>query len=178
MQVQQALIVSVEDNLQQVNKYYEIVSGGMREDAKAYNDLEREHEWNGLTTLGMPGYLLGGDYVRMFKGDQILGNLEVRVTLSDRADLYILFDETVPAPSWLQSDFYRTGDRIGLDMGPWDGQTGDQYQNGVGPGNSVDRVAVVWRRREPAVGVVTLGSTETGLLGTQMYSIIAQPAVD
>ena len=32
-------------------------------------------------------------------------------------DLYILFDETVPAPSWLQSDFYRTGDRIGLEWG-------------------------------------------------------------
>ncbi len=177
-QPQRPLIVNVEDNLQRVWAFYEIAHGGMAEDVKAYSDLERAHEWNGLTALGMPKCLLGGDYVKMFKGDQILANFEVRVTLAERADLYVLFDETVPAPRWLESQFYRTGDRLGLDMGPWDGETGDQYENGVGPGKSIDRVAVVWRRRQPAIGVVTLGATEAGELGTQMYGIVAQRAVD
>ncbi len=178
VQPQRHLIVDVQDNLQRVWTYYEIAHGGMAEDVKAYSDLERAHEWNGLTALGMPEYLLGGDYVKMFKGDQILAEFEVRVTLAERADLYVLFDESVPAPRWLESQFYRTGDRLGLDMGPWDGETGDQYENGVGPGRSIDRVAAVWRRRQPAVGVVTLGATEAGELGTQMYGIVAQPAID
>ena len=92
------------------------------------------------------------------------------------ADVYVLFDERVPTPAWLESDFVRTGDRIGLDMGPWEGETGDRYENALGPGNSVDRVAVVWRRRDPAEGTIVLGATESGVLGTEMYGIVAQPA--
>ncbi len=170
------LILNVEDNLQLVWKFYEIVPRGMEEDVKAFVDLENQHEWNGLTRLGMPSYLVNGDYVKMFKGDQIRDDVEIRVKLGRPADLYILFDEVVPTPAWLESGFVRTGDRIGLDMGPWEGETGDQYENGKGPGNSVDRVAVVWRSREPVSGTVHLGATESGVLGTSMYGIVAQPA--
>ena len=170
------LILKVDDNLQRVWNYYEIVHGGMREDVKAFLDRENQHEWNGLTELGMPAYLVGGDYVKMFKGDQIIDSIEIRVTLSEPTDLYILFDERVPTPAWLESDYVRTGDRIGLDMGPWEGKTGDQYENAMGPGNSIDRVAVVWRRRGPVEGTITLGATESGVLGTEMYGIVAQPA--
>ena len=173
---QSPVILQVEDNLQLSWKFYEIVHAGFGEDAKAFSDIEKEHEWNGLTKFGMPKYLVGCDYVRMFKGDQIRHDIQIELTLDRPAQLFILFDERVPAPRWLEQDFVRTGDRIGLDMGPWDGPTGDEYENSVGPGRSIDRVAIVWKSRTPVDGVVTLGATETSLLGMEMYGIAARAA--
>ena len=82
----------------------------------------------------MPAYLVGGDYAKMFKGDQIRDDIEIRVTLNGPADVYVLFDERVPTPDWLESDFVRTGDRIGLDMGPWDGIDRRSVRKRVGTG--------------------------------------------
>ncbi len=178
-QLRERLILKVDDNLDRVWNYYEIVHQGMREDARAFVGYERDFEWNGLTARGIPEYLLGGDYVRTFKGDDIVPELELQVTLAAPSKLYILFDERRPTPEWLLRDFRRTYDRIGLDMGPWvdhTGLTGEKFQYAEGAGNSIDRVATIWESKEVRSGLVTLGSTESLQLGTLMYGIVAQPA--
>ncbi len=77
------LISAVTDNINrdEVNwNYYEIVHGGMREDAKAFVDRVA-HEWNGLDKEGMPSFLLGGDYVKTFNNDKYSRDLELFVTV-------------------------------------------------------------------------------------------------
>jgi hypothetical protein len=55
------VIASVRDNIRRGESwhFYEVVHGGMREDAKAF--VDRNHEWNGADKQGIPSYLLGGD---------------------------------------------------------------------------------------------------------------------
>ena len=96
------IITGVRDNIErEAWNYYQIVHAGMGEDAKAFVDRE-SHEWNGITAAGMPSYLLGGDYVKMFNNDKVRNGIEIRVTVGRPAKLYILFDDRIPAPSWLR----------------------------------------------------------------------------
>ena len=63
-------------------KYYEIVPGGMREDAVAF--VDRDYQWNGVDAKGIPSYLVGGDYVKTFNDDKVAQNLVITVTLDAR----------------------------------------------------------------------------------------------
>lgn len=75
--------------------FYEIVPGGMREDAPAF--VDRPHQWNGRNSNGMPDYLVGGDYVKTFNDDKVTGGLQIEVTLDCPATLYVLLDRRGPA---------------------------------------------------------------------------------
>jgi hypothetical protein len=173
-----AVISSVRDNIQRETawNYYEIVRGGMAEDAKAFVDRVA-HEWNGVDERGMPSYLLGGDYVKMFNNDKCRRDIEVVVTLNDPCRLYILFDDRIPAPQWLRTTFRDTGDDIGVDVGPWiyNGVPSVGAEPGVGPGISVDNVLSIWTRTIDKPGPVRLGSTETPHDDLNMYGIVAVP---
>lgn len=175
-----AVISSVRDNIkrQETWKFYEIVPGGMREDAKAFVD-RLNHEWNGVDATGMPKYLLGGDYVKPFNNDKMIKDIEVRVTLEKPATLYILWCNRVPPPDWLREGFEDTGDVIGVDEGYHvfeDGTVHDKEGPGVGPGVSIDSVHTVWRRVVPEPGIVHLGPTGAGVLDDlNMYGIVAVP---
>ena len=187
------LIVAVSDNLsrRETWSFYEIVSGGMREDAKAFID-RRHHEWNGIDDAGMPEYLLGGDYVRTFNDDKVVGQIQIHVELSAPAQLYVLWCDRIPPPSWLVRDFVKTGDSIGVDEGdhvfPKDtvvfpkGATVSPEQtvvrrgpSGIGPGKSIDARHSVWRRVVKQPGAVKLGALETKKLAINMYGIVATP---
>ena len=154
----------------------EIVHAGMREDAKAFVDRE-SHEWNGITTAGMPRYLLGGDYVKTFNNDKVNNDIEIRVTLGRPAKLYILFDDRIPAPPWLRENFRNTGDHIGVDEGPFysKGMWCAEHQPGVGPGVSIDSTSSIWVREVKSPGTVILGATEAPISGINMYGIVAVP---
>lgn len=169
------LILNVEDNLigQENKRFYEIVPGGMREDAKAYADRP-SHEWNGLDQSGLPIYLVGIDYIKTYNGDKRRRLLSIYVTLSRAADIYVFFDARLPPPPWLTYDFRDTGDRIGLDMGQWrasDGKLIIKEESAEGPGQSIDAEFSVWVRRIEQAGVVRLGPSAgpTGL--SAMYGI-------
>ncbi len=114
------VIVDVRDNLRtsETKKFYEIVPGGMREDALAYVD-RRQHDWNGVKKAGMPAYLIGADYIKTFNDDRVRPDFAVQVTLARPARLFVFFDKRLPAPEWLKNDFHDTGDVVGLDMGPF-----------------------------------------------------------
>src|SRR3954454_24043396 len=87
------VISEVRDNVRRGEswKYYEIVHGGMREDAKAF--VDREHEWNGVYVAGMTRFLLGADYVKTFNDDKLNREVAIRVTLARPAILYVLLDK-------------------------------------------------------------------------------------
>src|SRR5690606_34451594 len=92
-----------------------------------------------------------------FNRDGITKNLEIRVTLSAPAKLYVLVDDRTDPPQWLTEGFRDTGDKIGADAGPW-GKVNRNSKVGVGAADSVDHSFTVWERIVSEPGVVTLGS--------------------
>ena len=174
------VITAVRDNIpRSAWNYYEIVQCGMQEDAKAFADRE-EHEWNGVTTQGMPAYLLGGDYVKTFNNDKVKNDIAITVKLDRTAKLYILFDNRIPAPAWLKKDFRLTGDEIGVDEGVYvvDGKLYSDHHLGVGPGVSIDHVSTIWERDVKGPCCVKLGPTESTTVDINMYGIVAVPVDD
>ncbi len=92
-------IKGVSDNVQPSDStsYYAIVPNGLTEDVKAY--VDRPHEWNGVTVNGLPEFLIGADYVRTFNDYKYSNELEIKVELARPANLYVFFDQRVPARS-------------------------------------------------------------------------------
>jgi hypothetical protein len=159
-----------------MKKFYEIVPGGMREDARAYVDRQ-EHEWNGLTEKGMPGYLIGADYVKPFNRDKARQDIEVEVTVGAPARLFVIWDDRLKPAEWLNKDFQRNGDQIGLDMGKSYSDRGDVITSAskdTGPGRSIDQTFSIWERKEIAkAGKVKLGATGAKSPLSAMYGIVA-----
>ena len=114
------IISSVRDNIKRPGtwSFYEIVHAGMQEDGLAFVDREF-HQWNGVDASGMPAYLLGADYVRMFNDDKVDNSFEMYVTIDRPAMLYVFFDDRLTPPKWLRDNFEDTGDNIGMDVGPF-----------------------------------------------------------
>lgn len=183
------LIASVVDNNDRQDNwaFYEIVIEGMDEDAPAF--VDRFHEWNGVSPQGMPDYLLGGDYVKMFNDDKVRDDLEIQVTLTEPAVLFVMLDHRVDVPEWLTSSFTNTGDVIGMDESPHD--TANRYASNkefaqVGPGESIDETHSIWKKVLPKGGTVVLGPnghlpsrdpevTRTRSIQANMYGIVAVP---
>lgn len=164
--------------------FYEIVPGGMQEDAPAF--VDRPHQWNGIRKAGMPSYLAGGDYVKTFNDDKVAEELHIELTLDRPATLYVLLDKRVTPPSWLLDSFENTGDEIGVDEAPYfPGKEvpGAESRLAVGAGNRIDRKHTIWRREVAAPGVVALGANGPladdggdGVLSkANMYGVVAVP---
>ncbi len=175
------LISAVSDNIERAAgswNYYEIVHGGMQEDAKAFVDRD-EHEWNGIDVDGMPKFLIGGDYVKTFNNDKFGRDIELFVTVEHPCKLYILHDDRVTPPAWLVKRFHDTGFDVGMDVGRfyrlWDGKLMEDRLPGVGPGVSVDDTISVWECDIKAPEVVHLGATEAVHRFVNMYGIVAVP---
>jgi hypothetical protein len=171
-----SVILDVADNLRssETRKYYEIVPGGLREDALAYVD-RIGHEWNGVTKAGMPRYLLGADYVKTFIEDRTQKKMEISVTLSCPARLFVFFDKRVLVPEWVRTAFRPTLDVIGLDLGPIPKPRGgvEMHARGKGPGASIEVEFAVWERIVEEPGVVTLGPNKSPTPNSAMYGIAA-----
>lgn len=150
---------------------YQIMPGGLNDDALAY--VDREHQWNGLDGEGLPDFLKNADYVRTFNDDKYMGELEIVVELARPAWLYLLFDDRVPLPAWVATDFEDTGTSIGLDEGPWGAEV--SLDTDVGPGQSVDRVFSVWRKKCDGPLTIRLGSLGLSAEARAMYGIAATP---
>ncbi|HMO16414.1 MAG TPA: iron dicitrate transport regulator FecR, partial [Pirellulaceae bacterium] len=133
-------------------KYYRVIPRGFREDCRSY--VDRDHEWNGLDERGLPPFMVGGDYVMTFNDDKIVTEIEIAVTLSQPATLYVLLDDRVEPPEWLKRDFVDTNWDVGSDDGWPDGD----ISTGIGPGVSIDHVCSVWKRDVYESTTVVLGS--------------------
>ena len=169
-----SLIASVRDNLRDpaAKNYYRIISGGLREDARAF--VGRRHEWNGLDATGIPAELLGADLVQTFVTDRLSIELEITVTVSCPAVVYVLFDSRIAPPSWLAENFTNTGARIGVENAPLL-DSGRSIAKGPGAGNMAP--FAVWKRELPQAGSITLGppreAPDQRLLW--MYGIAVKP---
>jgi hypothetical protein len=155
--------------------YYQITTGGLEDDARAYVD-GHPHQWNGLTAKGLPKFLNGADYARTFNDYRYIRDLEIVVELAGPANLYVLFDDRVPTPDWLLERFEDTGVNIGLDEGPWEGIP--DHRTAVGSGKSIDNVFSVWRRRCAGAELVTLGAVGDSSEARAMYGIAATPLAE
>lgn len=177
------VIAGVRDNIRSpsASSFYEIVRGGLCEDAVAY--VDRNYEWNGIDASGMPAFLVGADYIKMFNNDKINDSYKLHVELSRPADLYVFWDRVrASPPTWLKESFKDTGFVIGLDEGPtrYSEYLDDQAKSiQVGPGVGVDHIFSVWHRRVLKAGTVTLGATEYPLhirgASLSMYGVAAMP---
>lgn len=178
-----SVVKDVRDNIvrDRTMKYYEIVPGGMREDAVAF--VDRAYQWNGADKQGIPSYLLGGDYVKTFNDDKVAENFQITITFERPAMLYVLVDDRLQQTSWLSDQFEDTGDNIGVDEGQH--TTNDLRRLASGPGVSIDQIHSIWKRRVSHGETVSIGpyspliSPETSSLGTKaslnMYGIVAVP---
>lgn len=172
------LIAKVTDNLRstETKKFYEIVPGGLREDAKAYADSK--HEWNGITAEGIPKYLVGADYVKTFNQFSVQKEqkLSISVTLAHPAKLYVFFDARSEPPAWLTQDFHNTGDRIGLDASF--NRRFPHRKIHVGPGEGIDEQFTIWEREVHEPGMIRLGPNLGDVIidpTPAMYGIAAAP---
>lgn len=149
-----SVIASVHDNLRDpgAKNYYRIISGGLREDARAFVGMR--HEWNGLAATGMPVELLDADLVQTFARDRTQTALEITVTVSRPSVLYVLFDSRDATPAWLKETFTDTGARVGLENAPL---LESGHAVGIGPGAGNMAPFAVWKRELPQPGSITLG---------------------
>ena len=180
MQDRPLIISAVRDNILRPGNwsFYEIVHAGLQEDVLAFVDREF-HEWNGIDEGGMPPYLIGADYVRMFNDDKVDSSFEMYVTVDRPAVLFVFFDDRLKSPQWLRDNFENTGGKIGMDVGPFtEGNlvfTADRFDTGIGPGVSVDNLLSIWKRLVPVPTTLRLGATETPNTDINMYAIAAIP---
>jgi hypothetical protein len=169
------VIQRVSDNIStpHFKKFYEIVPGGLREDALAFVEWP-EHEWNGATEAGLPDYLRGADYIKTFDTDKLRNDVEIRVTLSAPARLFVFYDERLEPPQWLVEGFRKTDDVVGLDAGsfPRDGVT-HYFHHDTGAGKSVEVDFPVWERVVTEPGEVVLGPNSATSDFSSMYGIAA-----
>ena len=183
VQKRPVVISAVRDDIRRPGNwsFYEIVHAGLQEDAPAFVDREY-HQWNGVDSSGMPSYLIGADYVRMFNDDKVDHGFEMYVTVDRPAMLFVFFDDRLQPPQWLRDNFENTGDKIGMDVGPFtEGNlvfTTKSFDTGVGPGESVENVLSIWRRRVPVPTTIRLGATETPNSDINMYAVAAIPLED
>jgi hypothetical protein len=183
------VIASVSDNIHggdagKVFACYQTTFEGLYEDALAFSD-NPHHQWNGLTSEGIPDFLRGADYVRTFNHYRYMAFFKMTIELSRPANLYVFTDNRIPPPTWLVEQFEDTGVDIGLDEGPWLEDIPPEYRKfdvnttAVGAGKSIDNVFSVWRRRCTDGKPITLGDAgETGSEGGQgraMYGVAATP---
>ena len=149
----------------------EVVTRGVREDAKARTD--RPHELNGVDATGIPRALINGDLIRTpgYHADlSHQSGFQIEVEVSAPATVYVLLNEEEQPPAWLIRDYKRTDMLVGLDLGVV-AESNDLL--GVGPGESIGQVCHVWQRKEPAVGRIVVGGE---MVGQSSYTIIVVPA--
>lgn len=165
------VLLGVTDNLPvaATKQFYEVVEGGFREDAKAY--VDRNYEWNGLTTAGLPSFLQEADYIKTFN-DLKRHDLEITLELAGPCQVAVLWDERAPYPQWLLEQFEKTSEMVGLDEGPFPRKSDPAAKEfGIGPGNSIDREFSIWIQQVPGPGKVVLGPLGNPPFPVSMYGI-------
>jgi ferric-dicitrate binding protein FerR (iron transport regulator) len=171
------VVVDVQDNIRKREnvKSYQIVHGGLQEDALCF--VDRDHEWNGMDDGGLPAFLAGADYIMPFNDDKFVRDLEITVRLAGPATLYVFLDNNMEAPRWLREGFTDTGLDIGLDGAKTEWHPANSL--GSGAGRSIDFPFSVWKREVKHAGSVALGGIEPPDVrsrGFNMYGIAAVAA--
>lgn len=168
------VIADVQDNIRKAErvKSYQVVHGGLEDDALAF--VDRNHQWNGLDSTGLPPFLAGADYIMPFNDDKFVRGLEIKVSIVRPSTLYVFLDNNMAVPDWVKEGFSDTGVDIGLDCSRTEWHK--DHSLGVGAGRSVDFQFSVWKREIKEPGTYTLGGLQAPKDRTQgfnMYGIAA-----
>ncbi len=163
--------------------------GRFAEDAPMF--VDRNHQWNGATTtVGLPDYLVGNEYIMSGNDDRDNADYRLDVTVSQDVRVYMLIDDRLPdgdnatppqlgtnAMQWIldggwqpvMNGLNRSGDptlpdEVGADEG------GD----GVGPGQAINQWSSVYEHDFPA-GTFSLFQADNA--GRNMYGVVVAPVV-
>lgn len=170
--------------------------GLMAEDVPMF--VDRNHQWNGATTaLGIPKYLLGGEYIMSGNDNRDNAEYSLDVTISEPCYVYMLVDDRLgdtsnanppnfpdwtadrtgdglPDMAWIQEQGWqpvKTGwNRFGNP--DWPDQIGaDEGGDGVGAGAAINQWSSIYVKRFPA-GTFTIGAADN--TGQNMYGVVVQ----
>lgn len=142
------------------------------EDVLSYTD--RTHEWNGITTAGLPLYLVGGDYVMTANDARDNNSYTLDVTLAQPAYLYLFRDnrDMGSIPAWYT-------DGVGIDLTDTGHDVGnDNNGDGTGAGNGINDQMSVFVATDTTTGNTLLAAGTYQLLesrtaGHGMYGVVA-----
>jgi hypothetical protein len=85
---------------------YEVVLGGLEEDAVVYID-------RGYTITELPAYLDGATYIKTANNDKMSTPDDfLSFDVNQDVTIYISHDNRIPQPSWLSNEFTDTGDDL------------------------------------------------------------------
>jgi hypothetical protein len=171
--------------------------GFLIEDAPMF--VDRNHQWNGPTAdLGIPRYLLGGEYIMSGNDNRDNAEYSLEITLAEASYVYMLVDDRLGdasnanPPNFPDWTLDRTGDGLPdmawiVEQGwepvktgwnrfgnpDWPDQIGaDEGGDGVGPGVGINQWSSIYVKRFPA-GTVTLKAADNN--GQNMYGVVVQP---
>jgi len=165
-----------------------------------YRSADGVLDKNGDTIVGLPSYLIGGEYVSTLNNNRVVTNFGINVTVSQDVVAYLLIDNrtgdnisTNPPTlgsggtgimSWVADDgwhLYNTGiipnavaDYVGIDEGgtpaDWSKRT---HLTTVGAGQDVVQFSSVYRRFYSAGETITLKEQNAGKI--TMYGLVVTP---
>jgi hypothetical protein len=155
----------------------------------------------GDVTIGLPSYLLGGEYIGTMQGNRDNPNYRMDVTVAPPVNAYLLIDNRVgenpqinttpptlgavmgwvAADGWMQMN---TGispngqpDFTAVDEGGtpanFAARTNPDANRGVGPGVLINQFFTVYHKSFPAGSVIPFKEQNFG--GINMYSVVIQP---
>ncbi len=164
--------------------------------------VDRNHQWNGATTtLPIPSYLLGGEYIMAGNDNRDNPEYLLEITISKESFVYMLVDDRVGdasnanPPNFPDFTADRTGDGLPdmrwlvdenwepvktgynrFNNPDWPDQVGaDEGGNGVGPGGDIQQWSSIYTKRIPA-GTFTIRQPDNN--GQNMYGVVIKPVPD
>lgn len=149
--------------------------------------VDRTHQHNGAsTTLPLPKYLVGGEYIMIGNDNRDNPDFMLEVTIADDADVYLLIDNRRGDANGANPPDLETGMTWVLEQG-WEpvrnglnrrnnpeepDETGvDEGADGVGPGVGINQWHSVYRKRVTA-GTFTLYQADNA--GNNMYGVVVR----
>lgn len=168
-----SIITNVSDNIRagDLNMYYEIVAGGLKEGAQAYVD-RHGYEWRSFRGA-WPKMLDNADYVKPFNGDKVRKNLKLELSINRPARLFVIWDDRIkPTPKWFTDlKFHRNGDRVVLrDVKQVSKSTNDTK---AGSANEPEYLFSLWELDVEKPSTIELGATGATSGLSAMYGIAA-----
>ena len=162
------------------------------EDVPAF--VDRNHQWNGATAvLPIPPYLLGGEYIMIGNDNRDNATLQLDITLSEGAYVYILVDnrltdgdaanppesggtlDTWIGMAWMNAEgFAPVLNSLNRTANPeWPDEVGyDEGADGVGAGVGINTYASVYFKEVPA-GTFSIYQADNA--GRNMYGVVVKP---
>lgn len=174
---QSNVVADIADNVTnpRINSFYGLAPQGMRDGAAAYSIMPQVG-WHALDGTPFPAELTGADLIRTMHPMLHDARFLLRFRVTQPAVVFVMMDERVEPPAWLERGFTRTGWRVA--SGPW--RPGGRVVGELKPATRapVFIPCAVWKMELPQGGGVELGPPrEAGDHGPIMiYGVAVKPA--